>query len=434
MIDAHNLIINGSRKILGEVQIPGDKSITHRAIILSSLNKGTVKIKSPLFSEDCNHTINIMKSLGINIIKNDEDLIIEGKGIESLKKPTKELYAGNSGTLMRLVTGVLAMQSFESVITGDSSLQKRPMERIIEPLKSMGVNIISNNGKAPLKIIPSELKKPITYYSKIASAQIKSCLLFASLFANGQSVIEEKAPTRDHTEKLLEHFEYPIKTVDNKIIINGGKKFKTKDILIPSDISSAAFFIVAALIKEDSEITIKRVGLNPLRTGILEVLIKMGADIKILDEYMIGAEPAGDIQVKYSKLEPVKLSGKIISKLIDELPILFIACATCAGVSEFSDIRELRYKESDRIKSMEAGLKVLGIEVSSTENSLKIKGGKFDGGIIDSFNDHRVAMSFIIAGLVSIKPITVTNTLNINTSFPEFYSVLREAGAEIYIV
>ncbi|MEC9206172.1 MAG: 3-phosphoshikimate 1-carboxyvinyltransferase [Pseudomonadota bacterium] len=432
MVDSHNLIVNGSKKIFGEIYIPGDKSITHRAIILASLCKGKVKIESPLFSEDCNNTIQIMQSLGVRITKDNNNLVVEGKGINGLKKPTKKLDAGNSGTLMRLITGVLAMQSFESIVTGDKSLQGRPMERIIEPLKSMGANIISNKGKAPLNIKPNKSIKSILFCSEIASAQIKSCLILAALFVNEQSVIEEITSTRDHTELLLEYFGHTIERINNKIIITGGKDLKCKQILIPSDISSAAFFIIGALIKKDSNIIIKNIGLNPHRTGILEVLTKMGADIKIINKYMIGAEPAGDIQVKHSKLEPIKLSGEIISKLIDELPILFIACATCSGVSEFSNIKELRYKESDRIKSMEAGLRKLGIEVSSTENSFKIKGGKFGGGIIDSFNDHRVAMSFIIAGLISAKPVTVTNTLNINTSFPNFYSVLREAGVEIY--
>mgnify|MGYP001223285757 FL=1 len=430
--EMHNLIINNSEKLFGEINIPGDKSITHRAIMLASLAQGKTQIQNYLISEDCMNTIKIMKLLGVNISESEENLFVEGRGINSLSEPNEPLYAGNSGTLMRLLSGIMAMQSFESTIVGDDSLNKRPMKRIIEPLKSMGAIINSNNSKAPLQIKSNKLKKPINFFSKIPSAQVKSCLIFAALFAEGESIIEEIAHTRDHTEKLLKHFNYPIEIIDKKVIIQGKKNFNAKQISIPSDISSAAFFIVAALIKKDSEIIIKNVGLNSFRTGILDVLIEMGGDIKILNKSLNGTEPIGDIHAKYSKLKPIKLSGDIIIRLIDELPILFIACTSCSGVCEFFDIEELRYKESDRIKSIEEGLKKLGIQTKSTQNSFKITGGKLNGGIVDSFSDHRIAMSFVIAGLVSEKPITIINTLNINTSFPLFYSTLRESGVQIY--
>jgi len=430
--DARNLIINNSEKIFGEITIPGDKSITHRAIILGSLSKGVTKIKGYLISEDCKHTIGVMKALGVDIKESKETLLIKGKGINSLDKPTAPLYAGNSGTLMRLISGILAMQPFDSIIAGDESLNKRPMKRIIEPLESMGAIIKSNNNLPPLCFSSNESKQPINFSSKIPSAQVKSCLLLASLFTKGKSIINENISTRDHTEKLLEYFEYPIEIDNKKIIIEGEKEFKAKEISVPSDISSAAFFIVAALIKKDSDILIKNVGLNSLRTGILEVLIEMGGDIKVTNRNIIGTEPIGDIQVKYSKLKPIKVSGSNVVKIIDELPILFIACAACSGVSEFFDIAELRYKESDRIKAMEVGLSKLGIETKSTADSLTIVGGKFRGGIIDSYNDHRIAMSFAIAGLISEKPITIMNTININTSYPSFYSTLKESGAQIF--
>ena len=433
MNESHNLIINKSDGLTGEIIIPGDKSITHRAIILASLCTGKTKIYNHLSSEDCKNTIEVMKSLGVNILNSQDHLLIEGKGVHSLKKPTKQLYAGNSGTLIRLISGILAMQPFESAITGDESLKKRPMNRVIEPLKSMGGRINSDNGRAPLDIKANNLPKTINHLAKIPSAQIKSCLILASLFSDGKSIIKENIRTRDHTERLLEYFDYPINVEGNKIIIEGKKKLFAKNVSIPSDISSAAFFIVAALIKENSDILLKNVGLNPLRVGILDVLIDMGANIKIINKSSNGIEPIGDICVKHSKLKPIKLSGEIISRLIDELPILFIACASCPGVSEFFNINELRYKESDRIKSMEIGLSKLGIKTHSTKNSFKVEGGKFRGGIVDSFDDHRIAMSFAIAGLISIKPTIITNTLNINTSFPQFYSTLRGKGIKVYI-
>ena len=429
-----NFIINNSSALQGDLTIPGDKSITHRAIILSSLSNGNSKIFNGLQSEDCKKTISVFESLGVKINIKDGFIEVFGAGLNSLKKPKSILDAGNSGTLIRLLSGILATQNFESSICGDKSLSIRPMERIIEPLTLMGANIKSNNNKAPLIFKPSKALKAIKYSSNIPSAQVKSCIILASLFIPGISIIRETIQTRDHTEQLLKYLEYPIEIKNNEIIISGQKELLAKDIFIPSDISSASFFIVAALIKENSNIILKNIGINTLRTGIIDVLIEMGADIKILNKFFKGSELIGDISVKYSKLKPIKISGSIVSRLIDEFPILFIACATCKGVSEITGIEELRHKESDRIKAMEVGLKKLGIIVSSTSNSITIEGGNFEGGIVDSFGDHRIAMSFIISGLVSRKPITVTNTDNINTSFPDFFSILRKQKVELFKV
>ena len=427
-----NFIINNSNALQGDLTIPGDKSVTHRAIILSSLSNGNSKIFNGLQSEDCKKTISAFESLGVKINIKDDFIEVFGAGLNSLKKPKSVLDAGNSGTLIRLLSGILATQNFESSISGDESLSTRPMERIIKPLTLMGANIASNNNKAPLLFKPSKNLKVINYSSRIPSAQVKSCIILASLFISGISIIRETIQTRDHTEQLLKYLEYPIEIKSNEITISGQKELSAKDIFVPSDISSASFFIVAALIKENSNILLKNIGINPLRTGIIDVLIEMGADIKILNKSFKGSELIGDINVKYSQLKPIKISGSIVSRLIDEFPILFIACATCKGVSEITDIEELRHKESDRIRAMEVGLKKLGIIVSSTLNSITIKGGNFNGGIVDSFGDHRIAMSFIIAGLVSRKPITVTNTDNINTSFPNFFSILRKQKAELF--
>lgn len=432
MINSSSLIINQPNNLTGEIFIPGDKSITHRAIMLGSLSNGRLDIKNSLLSEDCKRTIDAFIKLGVDITIDDTTISIYGKGLNALKPPCSIIDAGNSGTLARLISGVLAVQNFDSSISGDSSLVKRPMKRIIDPLTVAGANISSNDNLMPLSFKQSGKLKVINYTCLIPSAQIKSCLVLASLFLDGTSIIKETIKTRDHTERMLQFLDYPI-SIDDKIIsINGKGTIVAKDIRIPSDISSASFLIVGALIAPNSNIILKSIGINPFRTGIIDVLIKMGADIKMINHTNIGNEPVADIIVRSSILNPVNLSGDIISRLIDELPILFIACACCEGISVIKDIEELRHKESDRIKSMEEGLTNLGIKVESTTNSIKISGGSFKGGIVNSNSDHRVAMSFLIAGLVSLKPITIIDTDNINTSFPNFVDILRDQNNEIY--
>lgn len=432
MINSSSLIINQPNNLTGEIFIPGDKSITHRAIMLGSLSNGRLDIKNSLLSEDCKRTIDAFVKLGVDITIDDTTISIYGKGLNALKPPCSIIDAGNSGTLARLISGVLAVQNFDSSISGDSSLVKRPMKRIIDPLTVAGANISSNDNLMPLSFKQSGKLKVINYTCLIPSAQIKSCLVLASLFLDGTSIIKETIKTRDHTERMLQFLDYPI-SIDDKIIsINGKGTIVAKDIRIPSDISSASFLIVGALIAPNSNIILKSIGINPFRTGIIDVLIQMGADIKMINHTNIGNEPVADIIVRSSILNPVNLSGDIISRLIDELPILFIACACCEGISVIKDIEELRHKESDRIKSMEEGLTNLGIKVESTTNSIKISGGSFKGGIVNSNSDHRVAMSFLIAGLVSLKPITIIDTDNINTSFPNFVDILRDQNNEIY--
>ena len=431
MINNSSLIINHSSPLTGEINIPGDKSITHRAIILGSISNGKTIITNSLLSEDCKRTINAFRMLGVQIEVQDKTIIIYGKGLNSLKPPLNKIDAGNSGTLARLISGILATQEFCATIIGDESLIKRPMDRIIEPLEKAGAVINSHNGKLPMSF-DKPLNKPIIFKSLIPSAQIKSCLILASLFIKGRSSIDESVKTRDHTERMLQYLDYPLSITNTKIFIEGNNSVFAKDISIPSDISSAAFLIVASLIKSKSNITLRSIGVNPLRTGIIDVLIKMGADIKLANPRKVCNEPIADIRVKSSKLKPIKLAGDIISRLIDELPILFIACACCDGVSIIEDIEELRHKESDRIKSMEEGLMNLGINVKSTSNSITITGGTFRGGIVNSYGDHRIAMSFIVSGFISEKPITVINTENINTSFPNFIDILKENNNEIY--
>ena len=428
-----SLIINHSSHLEGEISIPGDKSITHRAIILGSLSNGLVKIKNALLSEDCIKTITAFRMLGVKISIENEVISIYGNGLNSLEAPSSEIDAGNSGTLARLISGILAAQNFRSSIIGDESLTKRPMKRIIKPLTDIGAKVISETNTLPISFFESSLNS-INYTSSIPSAQIKSCLILASLFIEGESTIQENIKTRDHTERMLQYFEYPLSINNKSISLHGGGIISAKDITVPSDISSASFFIVGALIKPNSNITLKSIGVNPLRTGIIDILIKMGGDIILTNTRTIGNEPVADIVVKSSKLEPINLSGDVISRLIDELPILFIACACCDGISSINDIEELRHKESDRIKSMEEGLVNLGIKVNTTSNSINITGGYFKGGIVNSHGDHRIAMSFLIAGLIATKPITVINTNNINTSFPSFVDLLKEQKNEVYSI
>ena len=433
MTSSSSLIFKQSNHLTGEIDIPGDKSITHRAIILSSLSNGKVNISNALLSEDCERTLNAFRMLGVKILLNDEIISVYGNGLNSLSKPSSQIDAGNSGTLARLISGILAVQNFDSSITGDESLIQRPMRRIIDPLDDIGASISSDGGTLPLSFSNSSIR-PIDYNSLIPSAQIKSCLILASLFIDGQSRISESIKTRDHTERMLQYLDYPIAISDKSISLSGGGVISAKDISIPSDISSAAFFIVGSLIKPKSNVTLKSIGVNSLRTGIIDILIKMGADIEINNSRNIGNEPVADIIIKSSKLKPINISGDIISRLIDELPILFIACACCEGVSIINDIEELRHKESDRIKSMEEGLISLGIDVETSSNSIKITGGVFSGGIVNSYGDHRIAMAFLIAGLVAKKPITVINTDNINTSFPSFIDILKCQKNEIYSI
>ena len=434
MSSSNNLIINKSKPFLGKVLIPGDKSISHRSIILGSLSKGKLTITNFLKSDDCLQTISAMRSLGAKIINFNEQIIIEGMGLNNIKKPNKIIDAGNSGTLIRLLTGILSVQNFSSTITGDDSLNSRPMRRIISPLVAHGAMIDSKNFKAPLKVIGNTKLSPIFYKQDVVSAQVKSCLMLAALFIKGESKFYEDIVTRDHTENMLEHLGYDICKSEHEISFKGCQTLLAKDINIGSDISSASFFIVAALILKNSEIKIPNININKYRTGIITVLKKMGANISIINKRFDSNEEIGDLIIKSSQLKPLNIGGEIISTLIDELPILFIACAVSSGISKISGIEELRHKESDRIKSMEEGLNAVGIKTTSTIDSIEINGGDILGGKINSYGDHRIAMAFAIAALISKKSITIIDTKNISTSFPNFIDLMREQRADIYEV
>ncbi len=425
------LIANPTKTISGTVIVPGDKSISHRAIIFSMLCKGRTKIYNLLESEDVKRTIDVSQSLGTNIITNNQFIDIHGLGIDGISEPKSVLDFGNSGTSLRLFMGILSSQTFTTTLTGDNSLLKRPMERVASPLRLMGANISTNNGNAPVKILPPLGKfHGIDYRLDIPSAQIKSAIILASLFCRNKTILHTDTTTRDHTENMLKLFNYPISTSKNSIEVNPGILESPKIIKVPGDFSSASFFIVAALLSEDSRIIIKNVGLNPTRTGLINILRLMGADIQV-DITNKNYEATGDVIVSSSKLMGIKVPNKLISLAIDELPLIFLAAAVASGETIIRNAEELRFKESDRIKSMVDLLKNLSIEVNEYQDGLEIKGGNISGGIINSFGDHRIAMTALVASSIAKEKIEVENCENINTSFPSFITLMNSIGMNI---
>ena len=425
--------VHPSNNISGITNVPGDKSISHRALILLSISEGTGNVSGLLESEDCLATLNIFKMLGVKIEKIDKNSYsIEGKGLYGLKETEKNLDCGNSGTSMRLLAGLLSAQKFSSNLVGDSSLNKRPMERVAIPLTRMGANInLSDHKTAPIKINSAKKILPIEYEMPIDSAQIKSSIILASLYADGETKIIENTPTRDHTENMVNFLNGNIIKVNNKIIIDPKTKLISRDINIPGDISSAMFIIVACLISKNSEILIQNVGLNNLRTGGLDILKLMGAQIYISNIKNFGPEKFGDIKVISSKLRGIVIPKKYVASSIDEFPILFIAAANASGKTVLRNAEELRYKESDRLDAMSQGLSSCNIAHKLFYDGIEIEGGEMCGATVNSFDDHRVAMSFLIAGISAKEPITVLNTKNILTSFPDFYSLIKDAGVNI---
>jgi len=426
------LILSKSSKVKGEIKVGGDKSITHRALILGSIAEGTTTLKDYSKCDDCMSTLEIMKKLGITILRNEARVRIEGKGLNGLKESTDVLNCNNSGTSMRLLSGLLAGQSFFSVLTGDSSLLKRPMRRIVEPLTLMGAKIIGrdNNKFAPLAIKGGKLEA-IDYKTPVASAQVKSAILLASLHAKGNSSITEPSTSRDHTERMLNLFGVKIESSGNKITLKEKNKLIAKEISIPGDISSAAFFLVLASVIKGSKILLKNIGINPTRTGILEVLKSMGADISMKNEKNQNYEPTADLLVKGKELKGITISGDIIPKVIDELPIIAVAATQAEGKTVIKDAEELRVKETDRIYAIATGLKKMGAKVEEKPDGLIIEGPiKLKGNICESFGDHRIGMALAIAGVIAEGKTTLVESECINISFPEFNGILgRICGA-----
>jgi 3-phosphoshikimate 1-carboxyvinyltransferase len=421
------LILSKSTKVKGEIKVGGDKSITHRALIIGSIAKGITTLKDYSRCEDCMTTLEIMKKLGVNILKNKATIKIEGKGLRGLREPVDVLDCRNSGTSMRLLSGLLAGQNFFSILTGDSSLNKRPMKRIIEPLSLMGADISgrNNNQFAPLAVKGRNLKA-INYTTPVASAQIKSSIILASLYAEGNSSITEPAKSRDHTERMLNLFGAKIESLGNRIFLKEKNKLIAKEITITGDISSAAFFLVLASIIKGSKVLVKNVGINPTRTGILDVLQKMGADISLKNEKNTNYEPVADLLVKRKELKGIEISGEIIPKIIDEIPILAVAATQAEGITEIKDAKELRVKETDRIYAITTGLKKMGAKIEENPDGLIIEGPtKLKGNICESFGDHRIGMALAIAGIIAEGKTTVEESECIDISFPEFTKILR---------
>ena len=415
-------------RLSGEICVQGDKSISHRAVIIGSIANGTTIVTNFLTSEDCLATMKAFKAMGILIEEFDGNkLKIHGKGPNGLAEPPDVMDIGNSGTSARLLCGLLSAQPFFSVMTGDNSLRRRPMKRVTEPLRQMGARIWGRRGGEylPLSIQGGELKG-FFHRMAVPSAQVKTALLLAGLFAKGRTTIEELLPTRDHTERMLKYCGVDLIRKGTTIAVEGGQSPSSRDIEIPGDISAAAFFIVGASMLKGSEIVIKGVGLNPTRTGIIDILRQMGASIEMDNLREMGGEPAGDIRVRSAPLKGVEIKGDIIPRCVDELPVLCIAAAIAEGETWIRDAAELRVKESDRIAGMAECLSSLGVEVETFEDGMRIQGTKrLKGSMCNSRGDHRIAMSMAIAGLAAEGETLIEDTECINTSFPMFEETLQ---------
>lgn len=428
----YDYLSSSSKGLQGEITVPGDKSISHRAIMLGSIAQGTTVINGFLQGEDCLSTLNLFKAMGVNIEQpKDQQLVIHGVGKYGLSKPQGSLYCGNSGTTMRLMAGILSAQSFDTELTGDESLMKRPMERIRKPLTQMGAVIAANEGYPPLKIHGGNALTGIEYEVPVASAQVKSSLLLAGLYASGETEILETGITRDHTERMLTSFSYPIQKSDKSVILHGGLDLIASEINVPGDISSAAFFLVAASVIPGSELMILNVGINPTRIGVLKILELMGANITLLNKRLNGEEPVADLLVKYAQLEGIAIPAALVPLAIDEFPVLFIAAAAAKGQTLLHGAKELRFKESDRIAVMVKGLNALGIEAQEFDDGLYIQGGQLRGGIVDSHKDHRIAMAFAVAGAIAKEPVRILSCNNVQTSFPNFSSLGKGCGLNL---
>jgi len=412
----------------GTVTVPGDKSITHRALILGGLAQGQTRITGYSKGEDCLNTLGVVRALGIDVREIPEGLEVTGKGLWGFTEPSNVLDCGNSGTGLRLLAGVLAGQKFFSVLTGDASLRSRPMARIVKPLRQMGATIAGRQGSelAPLAI-EGRVLQSVKYESPVASAQIKSCVLLAGLFAEGTTTVNEPLKSRDHTERMLMYLGVPLRVEGCTVHVEGRQAFEGKPLSVPGDISAAAFFLVAASIVPDSEVFLTGIGLNPERTGILEVLLMMGADIAILNKREESGEPVGDLRVRATRLTGTTIGPELIPKTIDELPILCVAAALAEGETRITGAQELRVKETDRLHAMAVVLAKIGVVLEEQPDGLVIQGGtSFRGARCQSYGDHRVVMSLAVAGLVAKEPIVIEDVECVETSFPGFHSKLLD--------
>ncbi|MCR5417359.1 MAG: 3-phosphoshikimate 1-carboxyvinyltransferase [Lachnospiraceae bacterium] len=419
--------LSSIKPLRGEVTVPGDKSISHRAVMFGALSKGKTRITGFLKGADCLSTISCFRQMGIDIEDTGSEILLQGRGLHGLKAPSDLLYTGNSGTTTRLLSGILAGQSFESRISGDASICKRPMGRVIDPLTQMGASIESEggNGCTPLHITPSALKG-ITYNSPVASAQVKSAILLAGLYAEGSTTVIEPALSRDHTERMLRSLGATVKSEGNSATLIPENELNAVDFEVPGDISSATYFIAAALLVPGSEVLIRNVGINPTRAGILEVAEKMGGNIEYLNRRGGEGEPVADLLVRSSLLKGTTVEGDLIPTLIDELPMIAVMAAMAEGTTVVKDAAELKVKESDRIMTVTENLKKMGADITPTENGYIINGtGSLTGAALDSYLDHRIAMSFTVASLVAEGETTIKNKECVDISYPGFYGDLE---------
>ena len=425
-------IVQPGGKLQGSFRVPGDKSISHRSIMLGSLAEGITEVTGFLEGDDALATLASFRAMGVQIDGPKAGKVsIHGVGMHGLKPSDSDIYLGNSGTSIRLLSGLLAGQNFASTLTGDKSLSGRPMKRVTDPLAQMGAEIDSDEGKPPLKIKAGKQLKGITYNLPMASAQVKSCILLAGMYAEGKTTVIEPAPTRDHTERMLTGMGYDVEVNGDTVTIEGGGKLTATSIDVPADISSATFFMVGAAIAEGSDITLTHVGINPTRIGVINILRLMGANITLSNEGLTGGEPVADIRVRYAPLKGINIPEEQVPLAIDEFPALFIAAACAEGTTVLTGAEELRVKESDRIQAMADGLQVLGIDAQPTSDGIIINGGIIGSGDVESHDDHRIAMSFAIAGLQAGGTIQINNCANVATSFPDFVGLATKAGLAI---
>lgn len=426
-------LANPGGSLSGRIRVPGDKSISHRSIMLGSLANGTTEVEGFLEGEDALATIQAFRDMGVVIEGPHHGRVtVHGVGLHGLKAPAGPLYMGNSGTSMRLLSGLLAAQPFDTTLTGDASLSKRPMNRVAKPLREMGAVIETGpEGRPPLNIKGGQRLTGMSYEMPMASAQVKSCLLLAGLYAAGKTSVTEPAPTRDHTERMLRGFGYPVSVEGSTASVESGHALSATRIEVPADISSAAFFLVAASIAEGSELVLEHVGINPTRTGVIDILKLMGGDITLENQREVGGEPVADIRVRAAKLKGIEIPENLVPLAIDEFPVLFVAAACAEGRTVLRGAEELRVKESDRIQVMADGLQTLGVKAEPTPDGIVIEGGAMGGGEVWAHGDHRIAMSFSVASLRAGAPIRIHDCANVATSFPNFLGLAAQVGIRV---
>ena len=423
--------VQNAKGIKGEIRVPGDKSISHRSIMFGSIASGVTRVTGFLRGEDALATLEAFRAMGVQVEDDGETLTIHGKGLHGLSEPTDVLDCGNSGTSMRLLTGLLAGQNFFSVLSGDKYLRARPMKRVLAPLALMGARMLGRAGgdKAPLAIQGSQLKG-IEYDSPVSSAQVKSAIMLAGLYAQGETVVREPHLSRDHSERMLRYFGASVESFSGGVRLKGGGQLFGRDIAVPGDISSAAFFMVAALIVPDSDLLIRGVGVNPTRTGVIDILQAMGGDLELLNPREESGEPVADLRIRSSRLKAVEISGELVPRAIDEFPAICVAASLAEGTTVVTGASELRVKETDRIAAMAANLRLAGVEVEETPDGMRITGtDRLKGCAADSFGDHRIAMSMLVAGLAAEGETSVSDVECIATSFPGFLELLQRVAA-----